>query len=77
MWANAIKDIETGEIELVTAETKAPDLDRVERHTVPCTKEGDEIVFGVHTFSRNCICRPVILDDYGYEIVLHKNRKAN
>ena len=80
MWATAIKDTHTGKVRLMLEEDRGTkmDLDRFERHVVPCQQEGREVVFGVHNFTRGCQCRPRIeLDNYGYEVVIHEDRKPN
>lgn len=77
-WATIIRDIETGKVTLVLADPQPVDVNRYERHGVPCYESGDEILFGVHDFTRNCICRPKIAEDeHGDEIIVHQERKPN
>lgn len=79
MWAIALKDTVNGQIRLVEEDNLGGlcDLKRFERHIVPFTEVGDEMRFGVHDFTRNCICRPRIDVEDGYEMIVHEDRKPN
>lgn len=76
-WANVAVEIATGKVLLVTGETESIDLDRYERHVVPCYEVGDEIRFGIHDITRLCPCQPRIEEDQYYDIVVHQDRKPN
>lgn len=77
MWANLAVEIATGKVLLVTSKMETIDLDRYQRHLVPCTEEGDDLVFRCHQFTRLCQCRPRIEEDQSYDIIVHRNRKPN
>jgi hypothetical protein len=79
-WAMVVRDTETGVARLIVdpKKEKPLDLDRVERHSIPCYEQGEWILFGIHQPTKNCICQPSVIEDgFGYEIILHKNRKPN
>lgn len=74
MWVCVARELETGVVRLMTAaHTGTIDCQRNERHNIPVTVDGDDIVFGMHRPDRLCPCRPrIIEDDAGDEIVSHR-----
>lgn len=79
-WAMVVRDTRTNVARLITnpATEKPLDLDHVERHSIPCYKTETEILIDIHEPTKNCSCRPRIIEDgHGYEIISHQDRKPN
>lgn len=81
MWAVAIKDRESGKIRIADEDDDNLDSARHEVHVVPCEdhKQDKELItFGMHDFTRYCICHPRIeRDGFDKEIVIHEEIRPN
>ena len=79
-WCLAIREVETGRIRLLEHEENisADDPKYADLHVVPFTEKDDEMLFGMHDFTRECVCRPRIEVEPGERpMVIHEERLPN
>lgn len=77
-WCVAFNDTKEKKIFLVEEGDEWPIELHIERHVVPYVQSGDEMLFGVHDFTRQCVCRPRIEhSEWGGVVIIHWNRKPN
>lgn len=78
-WVITIQE-KSGRVRLVEQgeHISADDPEFGDVHIVPCTQEGDYIMFGCHEFHRKCVCRPEVKIEEGERpVVMHQERKPN
>ena len=76
-WAVVVKNLEHGKFQIVP---KVGEFDRDglygdDINIVPCTETPEEILFGIHEFTRECCCHPKVSRlDGGPTLVIHTDQ---
>lgn len=77
-WGVCVTHRATGKVLLLDKEEDEIDPDDPtyadDVHVVPMTEDGLHLSFGVHVFTRNCICHPQVNEGLARNMVIHSER---